>query len=58
MITQSSHIECFVLLHDYCIMNNRLVEAFAEALHADIRRTLWGFAPDEKVLQLLEFELT
>eukprot|EP00953_Heterococcus_sp_UTEX-ZZ885_P010704 6243-Heterococcus_DN1.PRE.3 len=28
---------------------DRLVEAFAEALHADIRRTLWGFAPDEKV---------
>jgi Vitamin B12 dependent methionine synthase, activation domain len=32
----------------------RLVEAFAEALHADIRRTLWGFAPDEKVPQSLE----
>jgi Vitamin B12 dependent methionine synthase, activation domain len=28
---------------------DRLVEAFAEALHADIRRTYWGFAADEKV---------
>jgi cobalamin-dependent methionine synthase I len=36
--------------------DHRLVEAFAEALHADIRRTLWGFAPDEKVLQSLELD--
>jgi 5-methyltetrahydrofolate--homocysteine methyltransferase len=26
---------------------DRLAEAFAEALHARVRRTLWGYAPDE-----------
>lgn len=26
---------------------DRLVEAFAEALHHDIRTTMWGYAPDE-----------
>ena len=26
---------------------DRLVEAFAEALHARVRKTLWGYAPDE-----------
>lgn len=28
-------------------MADRLVEAFAEAVHKDIRTTLWGYAPDE-----------
>merc|ERR1711968_174671 len=27
---------------------DRLVEAFAEAVHKDIRTTLWGYSPDEK----------
>ena len=26
---------------------DRLAEAFAEKVHADIRRDLWGYAPDE-----------
>ncbi|MEM1089621.1 MAG: methionine synthase [Pseudomonadota bacterium] len=28
---------------------DRLAEAFAECLHARVRRTLWGYAPDEAV---------
>jgi len=28
---------------------DRLVEAFAEAVHKDIRTTLWGYSPDEKL---------
>ena len=28
---------------------DRLVEAFAEAVHKDIRTTLWGYAPDEQL---------
>jgi 5-methyltetrahydrofolate--homocysteine methyltransferase len=28
---------------------DRLVEAFAEAVHKDIRTTLWGYAPDESL---------
>lgn len=28
---------------------DRFVEAFAERLHADIRKDIWGYAPDEKV---------
>jgi 5-methyltetrahydrofolate--homocysteine methyltransferase len=28
---------------------DRLAEAFAEALHAKVRRELWGYAPDEKL---------
>eukprot|EP00611_Tribonema_gayanum_P030293 TRINITY_DN837_c0_g2_i1.p1 TRINITY_DN837_c0_g2~~TRINITY_DN837_c0_g2_i1.p1 ORF type:complete len:1283 (-),score=514.30 TRINITY_DN837_c0_g2_i1:218-4066(-) len=28
---------------------DRLVEAFAEALHSDVRREIWGFASEEKV---------
>ncbi|MFT4074110.1 MAG: methionine synthase [Asticcacaulis sp.] len=28
---------------------DRLAEAFAEALHARVRRELWGYAPDEKL---------
>lgn len=28
---------------------DRLVEAFAEAVHKDIRTTLWGYAPDEEL---------
>lgn len=27
---------------------DRLVEAFAERLHADMRKDVWGYAPDEK----------
>ena len=26
---------------------DRLAEAFAEAMHARVRRELWGYAPDE-----------
>jgi 5-methyltetrahydrofolate--homocysteine methyltransferase len=28
---------------------DRLAEAFAERLHEEVRRTLWGYAPDEKL---------
>ncbi|CAN0051218.1 unnamed protein product, partial [Discosporangium mesarthrocarpum] len=28
---------------------DRFVEAFAERIHADIRRDIWGYAPEEKV---------
>lgn len=28
---------------------DRLAEAFAEKLHADIRRDIWGYAPDEQL---------
>ncbi|WP_183985941.1 methionine synthase [Deinobacterium chartae] len=28
---------------------DRLAEAFAEKLHADVRRELWGYAPDEQL---------
>ncbi len=28
---------------------DRLAEAFAECLHARVRRTLWGYAPDESI---------
>eukprot|EP00903_Cladosiphon_okamuranus_P009574 g9116.t1 len=28
---------------------DRFVEAFAEKLHEDIRKNIWGYAPDEKV---------
>jgi len=28
---------------------DRLVEAFAEATHKDIRTTMWGYAPDEQM---------
>jgi 5-methyltetrahydrofolate--homocysteine methyltransferase len=28
---------------------DRLAEAFAEKLHADVRRDLWGYAPDEQL---------
>lgn len=27
---------------------DRFVEAFAERLHADMRKNIWGYAPDEK----------
>lgn len=27
---------------------DRFVEAFAERLHADMRRQIWGYAPEEK----------
>jgi 5-methyltetrahydrofolate--homocysteine methyltransferase len=40
--------------HDYdSIMvqslGDRIAEAFAEALHARVRRSLWGYAPDERL---------
>jgi 5-methyltetrahydrofolate--homocysteine methyltransferase len=30
-------------------LGDRLAEAFAEALHAEIRRDLWGYSPDEDI---------
>jgi 5-methyltetrahydrofolate--homocysteine methyltransferase len=30
-------------------LGDRLAEAFAEALHARVRRSLWGYAPDEQL---------
>lgn len=30
-------------------LTDRFVEAFAEKLHEDIRKEIWGYAPDEKV---------
>ena len=30
-------------------LTDRLVEAFAERLHADMRKDVWGYAADEKV---------
>ncbi|NBD28407.1 MAG: methionine synthase, partial [Alphaproteobacteria bacterium] len=30
-------------------LGDRLAEAFAEALHARVRRSLWGYAPDERL---------
>lgn len=28
---------------------DRLAEAFAEVLHTEVRKELWGYAPDEKL---------
>jgi len=28
---------------------DRFAEAMAEKVHADMRRTLWGYAPDEQL---------
>ena len=28
-------------------LTDRLAEAFAEYLHAEVRRELWGYSPDE-----------
>ena len=30
-------------------LGDRIAEAFAEALHARVRRSLWGYAPDERL---------
>ena len=30
---------------------DRLVEAFAEAVHKDMRTTMWGYAPDESLTE-------
>ena len=49
------HIERFRAGHDdyndilLKALADRLAEAFAEALHAHVRRTLWGYAPDEQL---------
>jgi len=31
------------------ILSQRLAEAFAELLHREVRQSLWGYAPDEKL---------
>mgnify|MGYP000125394942 CR=1 FL=1 len=49
------HLKRFEAAHDdyHSIMlkalADRLAEAFAEALHAKVRRELWGYAPDESL---------
>ena len=49
------HIERFRAGHDdyndilLKALADRLAEAFAEALHAHVRRDLWGYAPDEQL---------
>jgi 5-methyltetrahydrofolate--homocysteine methyltransferase len=32
-------------------LGDRLVEAFAEAIHRDIRVSMWGYAPDESLVE-------
>jgi 5-methyltetrahydrofolate--homocysteine methyltransferase len=50
-----SHIARFKAGHDdyndilLKALADRLAEAFAEALHAHVRRELWGYAPDEQL---------
>jgi 5-methyltetrahydrofolate--homocysteine methyltransferase len=45
----------FVKDHDeYSVMmiktlSDRLAEAFAEQLHEEVRKTLWGYSPDENL---------
>lgn len=36
---------------------DRFVEAFAERLHADMRKEIWGYAPDEQASLSLECRL-
>jgi 5-methyltetrahydrofolate--homocysteine methyltransferase len=49
------HLERFKAAHDdysdilLKALADRLAEAFAEALHAHVRRNLWGYAPDEQL---------
>ncbi len=49
------HIAAFKVAHDdyndilLKALADRLAEAFAEALHAHVRRELWGYAPDEQL---------
>lgn len=50
-----AHIERFRSQHDdyndilLKALADRLAEAFAERLHAHVRATLWGYAPDEQL---------
>jgi 5-methyltetrahydrofolate--homocysteine methyltransferase len=30
-------------------LGDRLAEAYAEKLHLDVRTTIWGYAPEEKL---------
>lgn len=30
-------------------LSDRLAEAFAEQLHEEVRQTLWGYSPDERL---------
>ncbi len=49
------HLAAFRAAHDdysdilLKALADRFAEAFAEALHAHVRRTLWGYAPDESL---------
>lgn len=49
------HLERFIAAHDdynkimLQAMSDRLAEAFAELLHARVRREFWGYAPDEQL---------
>lgn len=36
---------------------DRFVEAFAERLHADIRKDIWGYAPEETVRKRYIFDV-
>ncbi|MGI4732180.1 MAG: methionine synthase [Janthinobacterium lividum] len=50
-----SHIAAYKAGHDdyndilLKALTDRLAEAFAESLHAHVRRELWGYAPDEQL---------
>lgn len=49
------HIKAFEADHDdysaimLKVLADRLAEAFAEKLHADVRKEIWGYAPDENM---------
>lgn len=49
------HIQTFEEDHDdynaimLKVLADRLAEAFAEKLHADVRKEIWGYAPDENM---------
>jgi 5-methyltetrahydrofolate--homocysteine methyltransferase len=50
-----SHIKSFEAAHDdynkimLQALADRFAEAFAEALHAQVRKEIWGYVPDEKL---------
>ena len=51
---EKKEAEFAALLDDYAsimlkAIADRLAEAFAECLHARVRRDLWGYAPDEQL---------
>ena len=54
---EREHAEEFDRDHDdynkilFTALCDRLAEAFAERLHARVRRELWGYAPDEQLSQ-------